>query len=242
MTTATKTRRGPKKRLEALAKVDRMRRYPPAEAVALAKQAAYARFDETVELHLRLGVDPRHADQQVRGVMRLPHGTGREVRVLVFASGDAARLAKEAGADYVGADDLADRIRDGWLEFDAVVATQSMMRVVGKLGPVLGPRGLMPSPKAGTVVPDEDVGRVVAELKAGRMEFRVDKTANLHLRIGKVSFADSQLLENMAAAVDAVVRAKPAGAKGTYVRSATLTTTMGPGIKLDVPSTLAMAG
>lgn len=242
MTTATKIRRGPKKRAEALAKVDRMRHYPPAEAVALAKQAAYARFDETVELHLRLGVDPRHADQQVRGVMRLPHGTGREVRVLVFASGDAARLAKDAGADHVGADDLAERIRDGWLDFDAVVATQSMMRVVGKLGPVLGPRGLMPSPKAGTVVPDEDVGRVVAELKAGRMEFRIDKTANLHLRIGKVSFADSQLLENMAAAVDAVVRAKPAGAKGTYVRSATLTTTMGPGIKLDVPATLAMAG
>ncbi len=242
MTTATKTRKGPKKRVAALAKVDRLRTYTPADAVSLAKAVAYARFDETVELHLRLGVDPRHADQQVRGVVQLPHGTGREVRVLVFATGDAARLASEAGADHVGGEELAERIRDGWLEFDAVVASQSMMRVVGKLGPVLGPRGLMPSPKAGTVVPDEDVGRVVAELKAGRMEFRLDKTANLHLRIGKVSFEDRQLLDNLAAAVEAVVRAKPSGAKGTYVRSATLTTTMGPGIKLDVPATLAAAG
>ncbi len=241
MTTVSKTRRGPKKRAAALAKVDRLRAYVPAEAIALAKEVAYARFDETVELHLRLGVDPRHADQQVRGVMQLPHGTGREVRVLVFATGDAVRLAKEAGADQVGGEELAERIREGWLDFDAVVATQSMMRVVGKLGPVLGPRGLMPSPKAGTVVPDEDVGRVVAELKAGRMEFRLDKTANLHLRIGKVSFQEQQLLDNLAAAVSAVVSAKPAGAKGTYVRSATLTTTMGPGIKLDVPATLAAA-
>lgn len=232
----------PRGRSAAVAKVDRVRTYPPVEAIALAKDTAYVKFDETVELHVRLGVDPRHADQQVRGVMTLPHGTGRRVRVLVFAEGDAARLAESAGADHVGADELEERIRGGWTDFDVVVATQPMMRVVGKLGPILGPRGLMPSPKAGTVVPDQDVGRVVEELKAGRMEFRIDKTANLHVPIGKVSFDEKSLLENLAAAVDAVVRAKPAGAKGNYVRNIVLATTMGPGIKLDLPATLALAG
>jgi len=233
--------KGGKKRRESVAKVDRLRTYAPAEAVALAREAAFASFDETVELHMRLGVDPRHADQQVRGVMSLPHGTGREVRVLTFAEGEAAREAEAAGSDHVGGDDVAEKIRGGWMEFDAVVATQPMMRVVGKLGPILGPRGLMPSPKAGTVVPEEDVGRVISELKAGRLEFRLDKTANLHITIGKVSFDEGQLLENLTAIVDAVMRARPSGAKGTYVRSAVLTTTMGPGIKLDLPATLALA-
>jgi large subunit ribosomal protein L1 len=190
---------------------------------------------------MRLGVDPRHADQQVRGVMTLPHGTGRQTRVLVFAEGEAARAAEEAGADYVGGEELAEKIRGGWFDFDVVVAAQPMMRVVGKLGPVLGPRGMMPSPKAGTVVPDEDVARVVQETKAGRMEFRLDKTANLHIPIGKVSFSEEMLMDNLATAIDAVVRARPPGAKGTYIRSATLTTTMGPGIRLDLPAALAMS-
>ncbi len=223
-------------------KVDRDQRYAPREALDLAKAVATAKFDETIEVHLRLGVDPRHADQQVRGVVALPHGTGRTVRVLVFAEGEAAREADAAGADHVGAGELADKIREGWLDFDAVVATQGMMRVVGRLGPVLGPRGLMPSPKAGTVVADEDVGNVIREIKAGRLEFRVDKTANLHIPIGKKSFETAQLMENMAAAVDAVVRAKPSGAKGIYVRNVVIASTMGPGIKLDVPATLSMAG
>lgn len=223
-------------------KVDRDQRYAPREALDLAKAVATAKFDETIEVHMRLGVDPRHADQQVRGVVALPHGTGRTVRVLVFAEGEAAREADAAGADHVGAGELADRIREGWLDFDAVVATQGMMRVVGRLGPVLGPRGLMPSPKAGTVVADEDVGNVIREIKAGRLEFRVDKTANLHIPIGKKSFETAQLMENMAAAVDAVVRAKPSGAKGVYVRNVVIASTMGPGIKLDVPATLSMAG
>jgi large subunit ribosomal protein L1 len=230
-----------KNRVAALEKVDRSLTYPPAEAVAMAKDAAYAKFDETVELHMRLGVDPRHADQQVRGVMTLPHGTGRQTRVLVFAEGEAARAAEEAGADYVGGEELAEKIRGGWFDFDVVVAAQPMMRVVGKLGPVLGPRGMMPSPKAGTVVPDEDVARVVQETKAGRMEFRLDKMANLHIPIGKVSFSEEMLMDNLATAIDAVVRARPPGAKGTYIRSATLTTTMGPGIRLDLPAVLAMS-
>jgi large subunit ribosomal protein L1 len=230
-----------KNRIASLAKVDRDRVYGPGEAVHLAKDAAYAKFDETVELHMRLGVDPRHADQQVRGVMTLPHGTGREIRILVFAEGEAARLAEAAGADYVGGEDMAEKIRGGWLEFDVVIATQPMMRVVGKLGPVLGPRGLMPSPKAGTVVPDDDVAGVVEETKAGRMEFRLDKTANLHIPIGRVSFEEDALVENLSSAVDAIVRARPPGAKGTFVRSVTLTTTMGPGIKLDLPATLALS-
>jgi large subunit ribosomal protein L1 len=230
-----------KHRAAALGKVDSQKRYGPAEAVALAKQAGYAKFDETLELHMRLGVDPRHADQQVRGVMTLPHGTGRSVRILVFAEGEGARSAEAAGADHVGGEELVERIRGGWVDFDVVVATQPMMRVVGKLGPVLGPRGLMPSPKAGTVVGDADVARVVGELKAGRMEFRIDKTANLHVPVGKLSFDEQQLLENLAAAVDAVVRARPSGAKGTYVRNAVIASTMGPGIKLDVPATLALS-
>lgn len=238
---SAKTALPPRGRAAARAKVDRLKAYAPVEAVGLAKEAATAKFNESVELHVRLGVDPRHADQQVRGVMTLPHGTGREVKVLVFAEGEAARAAESAGADYVGGEDMAEKVRGGWTDFNVVVAAQPMMRVVGKLGPVLGPRGLMPSPKAGTVVQDQDVAQVVSELKAGRMEFRLDKTANLHIPIGKANFEAQQLIENMAAAVDAVVRAKPSGAKGTYVRNAVLATTMGPGIKLDLPATLALS-
>ena len=230
-----------KKRKAAIERVDRARNYAPVEAVGLVKDVAYAKFDESVELHMRLGVDPRHADQQVRGVMALPHGTGRDVRILVFAEGDAARAAEAAGADHVGGDELAEKIRGGWLEFDSVIATQPMMRVVGRLGPVLGPRGLMPSPKAGTVVGEADVADVVRETKAGRMEFRIDKMANLHIPFGKVSFEQDQLVENLAAAIDAVVRAKPPGAKGNYIQSVTIASTMGPGVRLDLPAALALA-
>ncbi|MFQ5459903.1 MAG: 50S ribosomal protein L1 [Anaerolineae bacterium] len=233
--------KGPKNRRAALEQVDRQQHYSPEEALARLRSAAYAKFDETVELHMSLGVDPRHADQQVRGLVSLPHGTGRSVRVIVFAEGDAARAALDAGADEVGGADLATRVKEGWFDFDVVVAAQPMMRVVGKLGPVLGPRGLMPSPKSGTVVPDQDVSRVVEESKAGRIEFRVDKTSNLHLPIGKLSFTDEQLLDNLGAAVDAIVRARPPAVKGTFIKNAVVTSTMGPGLKLDVAAAMALA-
>lgn len=223
-----------KKYLEAAAKVDRDKNYSPAEAVKLAKQTSYAKFDSTVEVHIRLGVDPRHADQQVRDVVVLPHGLGKTVRVLVFAQGDGAAMAREAGADFVADDDeIINKIQSGWTDFDVAIATPDMMGKVGRLGRVLGPRGLMPNPKAGTVVPAEDLGRVINESKAGRVEFRVDKTANLHVPIGKASFDESKLFDNMAALLDAIKKARPAAAKGTYIRKVTLTTTMGPGIKVD---------
>jgi large subunit ribosomal protein L1 len=223
-----------KKYLAAAEKVDRNRSYSPQEAVELVKETAYASFDASVDLHLRLGVDPRHADQQVRGVVRLPHGLGKEVRVLVFAAGEAARIASEAGADYVVSDDEGiKKIQDGWTDFDISIAVPEMMGKVGRLGRVLGPRGLMPNPKTGTVVPAEDLPRIVEESKAGRVEFRVDKTANLHIPIGKVSFPKEKLLDNLAAAMDAIKRARPSGAKGTYIRRVTLTSSMGPGIKID---------
>ena len=228
-------------RQEAQEKVDRTKDYAPEEAINLAKEVAFAKFDETVELHLRLGVDVRHADQQVRGLVSLPHGTGREIRVIVFAEGEAARTAMDAGADEVGGEEMAKRIQEGWTDFDVVVATQPMMRVVGRLGPVLGPRGLMPSPKAGTVVPPDDVTRVVEELKAGRIEFRTDKTANVHMPIGKISFEADQLLDNLAAAVDAIVRSRPPSAKGAFIRTCVVTSTMGPGIKLDIPAAMALS-
>jgi len=230
-----------KKYLDAAAKVDRSQAYNPAEAVSLAKQTSPVKFDATVEVHIRLGVDPRHADQQVRDVVVLPHGLGKTVRVIVFAQGEGASLAREAGADYVADDDeLLNRIQGGWTEFDVAVATPDMMGKVGRLGRVLGPRGLMPNPKAGTVVPAEDIPRVVEESKAGRVEFRIDKTANLHVPIGKVSFSEKQLYDNMAALMDAVKRARPAAAKGSYIRKVTLTTTMGPGIKVDPIQSLGM--
>lgn len=223
-----------KKHLEALKKVDRNRLYPPQEAVQLVKEIAYTSFDASVDVHIRLGVDPRHADQQVRGVVLLPHGLGKTVRVLVFAAGDAARIAEAAGADYVITDDEGiKKIQDGWTDFDVAIAVPDMMGKVGRLGRILGPRGLMPNPKTGTVVPPEDLPRVIQEAKAGRAEFRVDKTANLHIPIGRVSFSNQALLENLAAAMEAVRKARPTAAKGTYIRKVTLASSMGPGIKVD---------
>ena len=223
-----------KKYTEAAAKVDRNQNYTPEEAVKLARETNIAKFDATVEVHIRLGVDPRHADQQVRDVVVLPHGLGKTVRVLVFAQGDGAANARAAGADVVADDEetLA-KIQGGWTEFDVAIATPDMMGRVGRLGRVLGPRGLMPNPKAGTVVPAEDIARVIEESKAGRVEFRVDKTSNLHIPIGKASFSQIQLFENYAALMEAIRKARPAAAKGTYIRRITLTTTMGPGIRVD---------
>ncbi|HEY5669210.1 MAG TPA: 50S ribosomal protein L1 [Anaerolineales bacterium] len=230
-----------KKYLAAAAKVDKEQLYTPAEAVALAKETSISKFDGTVEIHMRLGVDPRHADQQVRDVVVLPHGLGKTVRVLVFAQGEGASLAREAGADLVADDDetLA-KIQAGWTDFDVAIATPDMMGKVGRLGRVLGPRGLMPNPKAGTVVQAEDIPRVVNESKAGRVEFRLDKTANLHVPIGKVSFEQNKLYENLAALMEAVKKARPAASKGTYIKRITLTTTMGPGIKVDPNQAQAM--
>lgn len=230
-----------KKYLAAAAKVDHDREYNPQEAIALVKETSITSFDATVELHIRLGVDPRHADQQVRSVVVLPHGTGKAVRVVVFAEGDGASLAREAGADYVADDDeIIKKIQNGWTDFDVAIATPDMMGKVGRLGRVLGPRGLMPNPKAGTVVSAEDIPRVVNETKAGRVEFRVDKTSNLHVSIGKVSFDENRIYENMTALMEAVKKARPASSKGTYVRRVTLATTMGPGIKVDPIQSLAM--
>lgn len=212
--------------------------YSPEEAVALVKKSAYTKFDATIEAHLRMGLDPRKADQVIRSTVQLPHGTGRQVRVLVFAEGEGQRAALEAGADYAGSDDLVQKIQEGWFEFDVSVATPSMMSKVGRLGRVLGPRGLMPSPKAGTVVADADLERVVSELKAGRVEFRLDRTANIHVPIGKASFSEKQLHENLAALMEAITQAKPSAAKGIYIRKTTLAATMGPGVKVD--STQAM--
>ncbi len=221
--------------------VDKDRAYTPAEAVALAKEASYAKFDETVELHLRMGLDPRHADQQVRGVALLPHGLGKQVRVLVFAQGEAEKIAQEAGADYVGSDELIKRIEDGWVDFDISIATPDMMGKVGRLGRVLGRRGLMPNPRAGTVANPEDMPRVIRDARKGRVEYRLDRTAIIHVAIGKIGFDNELLLENLATIVDAIAKARPSGAKGQYIRSIYLTTTMGPGIKLDMPATLQMA-
>jgi large subunit ribosomal protein L1 len=223
-----------KKYLAALAKIDADHWYTPEEAVALVKETNFVKFDSTVEIHMRLGVDPRHADQQVRDVVVLPHGLGKSVRVLVFAQGDGATLAREAGADYVADDDeIIAKIQAGWTDFDVTIATPDLMGKVGRLGRVLGPRGLMPNPKAGTVVPAEDLPRVINESKAGRVEFRVDKTANLHIPIGKASFGEKQLYENLAALMEAIKKARPASVKGSFIKRVTLTSTMGPGIKLD---------
>ncbi len=223
---------------EVRSKIDRNKYYQPEEAVALVKEAATAKFDETIELHLNTGVDPRHADQQVRGVVTLPHGTGRQVRILVFAGPDGVKAAEEAGADYVGGEDLAEKIQGGWLDFDVVLATPDMMRVVGKLGRILGPRGLMPSPKAGTIVQADDLPRVINETRLGRVEFRVDKTANMHVPIGKASFEEEKLLGNLTALMEAVMAAKPSAIKGTYIRRVTLAPTMGPGVKVDTTAAM----
>ncbi len=223
-----------KKYLAALAKVDRSRLYAPAEAIALVKETSYAKFDATVEAHLRLGIDPRHADQNIRTTVALPHGTGKTVRVLVFAQGEAVQAALDAGADYAGSDDLIAKIdRENFFDFDVAIATPDMMGKVGRIGRKLGPRGLMPNPKSGTIVPAADLARTIREVKGGRVEFRNDKTGILHVAIGKVSFTPQQLAENFAALMDAVKAAKPSGAKGTYIRTVTLTSTMGPGVPVD---------
>ena len=214
----------------AAATIDRARLYDVREAAEAVKAAAFAKFDESVDLAVNLGVDPRHADQIVRGTVVLPHGTGKSVRVLVLAQGDKAKDAEEAGADFVGAEFIA-KIKEGWLDIDVIIATPDMMGQVGQLGRILGPRGLMPNPKSGTVT--MDVGRAVKEVKAGKIEFRVDKTGNLHAPVGKVSFSAEQLLENITTFMEAVVRAKPAAAKGTYIRSVTVSSTMGPGVHID---------
>jgi large subunit ribosomal protein L1 len=229
-------RRG-KKYKEAISKIDRLRLYELEEAIELAKKAAYAKFDETVDAAIKLGVDPRHADQMVRGSVTLPHGTGKQVRVLVFAKGDKAKEAQEAGADYVGDSDLVSKIQGGWFEFDKVVATPDMMAEVGKLGKILGPRGLMPNPKVGTVT--NDVKKVVSELKAGMIEFRVDKAGIIHAPVGKKSFETKKLAENFMALFETLVKAKPASAKGQYIKGVTISTTMGPGVKVDQQKVLA---
>jgi len=227
-----------KKYRQAAEKVEQ-RPYPLLDAIALAKDASFAKFDETVEVAMRLGVDPKHADQMVRGTVVLPNGLGKTARVLVFASGEKIREAEEAGADYVGGEDLAKRIEGGWLDFDAVVATPDMMRVVGRLGKVLGPRGLMPNPKAGTVA--MDVGKAVQEIKAGKVEFRVDKTGIIHAPVGKLSFGPDKLKENADALIGAVIKAKPSAAKGKYLKALSVSSTMGPGIRVDEASVAAAA-
>ncbi len=230
-----------KKYRAALEKVDRTRLYEPAEAIRLLKETAYAKFDETVELHIRTGLDTRHADQQLRGTIVLPHGLGKGQRVIVFAEGEAARIAEEAGADVVGGDDLIKKIEGGWLEFEVALAVKEMMGKVGRLGRILGPRGLMPNPRTNTVVEAEDLPKAIRDAKQGRVEFRTDRTNLVHAPLGKVSFEENALLENLSALIEAIVREKPSGAKGQYIRSITLATTMGPGIKLDVPATLSLA-
>jgi large subunit ribosomal protein L1 len=229
-----------KKYNEAAQVIERAKTYAPEEAIELAKKTAHAKFDETVELHLRMGIDPRNAAQQVRGVALLPYGLGKKVRVLVFAQGEAVKAAESAGADYVGGDELVKKIEDGWLEFDTTIATPEMMGKVGKLGKILGRKGLMPNPKSGTVVPAEDLVRVIADSRKGRVEFKLDRTAIIHVPLGKVSFDNEQLMGNLTALIEAVVKAKPSGVKGQYVRTAVLTTTMGPGIYLDLKPTLAL--
>lgn len=230
-----------KKYEEAAKLVDRTKSYSPQEAIELAKKAAHTKFDETVEIHLKLGLDPRNSAQQVRGVALLPNGLGKKVRVLVFAQGEAARNAEAAGADYVGADDIVQKIEGGWTDFDTAIATPDMMGKVGKLGRVLGRKGLMPNPKSGTVVPAADLPRVIQDSRKGRVEFKLDRAGIIHAPVGKMSFEDSSLLENLTAVIDAVVKAKPAAAKGQYVKTASLATTMGPGISLDLRTTLTMA-
>ena len=232
----------PSKRFkQGVERIDRERLYSLTEAVELLKELPPAKFDESVDIAVRLGVDPKHADQMVRGAIVLPHGIGRTVRILVFAKGDREKEAREAGADFVGGDDLAKKITDeGWLEFDRVIATPDMMGVVGKLGRVLGPRGLMPNPKLGTVTPD--VGRAVAEQKSGKVEYRVDKAGIVHCSIGKRSFDADKLRDNASALLDAIERAKPAAAKGTYMKSIAISTTMGPGLRIEPSSAVTAQG
>jgi large subunit ribosomal protein L1 len=231
-------KRGRKYR-EAAEKIDRARLYTRKEAVELLKETAVTKFDSTVELHARLGVDPRHADQQVRDVVVLPHGLGKTVRVLVFAEGEDANRALEAGADIIADNETIKRIQDGWTDFDVAIAVPSMMGQVGRLGRVLGPRGLMPNPRAGTVAPGEDLPRLIEEAKAGRVEYRIDRTSNVHAPFGKASFSEEQLFDNLQTILDSLKRNRPASAKGSYIRSLTLANTMGPGIKVDPSEALS---
>jgi large subunit ribosomal protein L1 len=227
-----------KKYNEAAGLIEKDKAYNPDEAVELAKKTAVAKFDETLELHLKMGVDPRNATQQVRGVALLPHGLGKKVRILVFAQGEAEKIATTAGADYVGSDDIVKQIEGGWLEFDAAIATPEMMGKVGKLGKILGRKGLMPNPKAGTVVAAEDLPRVIEDARKGRVEFKLDRNAIIHLPLGKMSFDAVKLNENLMSVVEAIIKAKPVGAKGQYIKSAYIATTMGPGIKLDLKTAM----
>ena len=229
-----------KKYQEVAKLVDPQTDYSPEDAVDLIRKTAYTNFDGTVEAHLRMGVDPRKADQQIRSTVQLPNGTGREVRVMVFAEGEDQRIALDAGADYAGTDEYVEKIQGGWFEFDVSVATPNVMSKVGRLGKLLGPRGLMPSPKAGTVVPGQDLDRVVSELKAGRVEFRLDRTANIHVPIGKSNFSNDQLLQNFAALMEAIIQSKPSGSKGAFIKRITLSATMGPGIKVEVSQAMQL--
>lgn len=223
-----------KKYEAALAKVDRSKEYAPQDAVKLLKEIKFSSFDETVELHLRLGIDPRHSDQQVRNSVVLPHGLGKVVRILVFAEGEAAQIARDAGADYIGDDEVINRINnEGWVDFDVALSTPDMMKKVGRLGKVLGRRGLMPNPKAGTVIPAEDIQRAIDEARAGRIEYRNDKTGNLHVPLGKISFDEDKILGNMAALMESLVRSRPSAVKGKFIRRIVLTSTMTPGIRVD---------
>lgn len=223
-----------KKYEAALAKVDRSKEYAPQDAVRLLKEIKFSSFDETVELHLRLGIDPRHSDQQVRNSVVLPHGLGKVVRILVFAEGEAAQIARDAGADYIGDDEVINRINnEGWVDFDVALSTPDMMKKVGRLGKVLGRRGLMPNPKAGTVIPAEDIQRAIDEARAGRIEYRNDKTGNLHVPLGKISFDEDKILGNMAALMESLVRSRPSAVKGKFIRRIVLTSTMTPGIRVD---------
>ncbi len=229
-----------KRYVEAASLIEKDRGYQPSEAIALAKESASAKFDETVELHIRTGADPRHADQMVRGVVLLPHGVGKPVRVAVFAQGEAASAANEAGAEFVGDDDLIKRVEGGFTDFDVSIATPDMMGKVGRLGRILGRKGLMPNPRTGTVVQPDDIPKAVGDAKKGRVEFRLDRTSIIHVPIGKASFDEEKLLDNLTELMDNIVRARPSGVKGQFIRSAYITTTMGPSIGMDVASTTAL--
>lgn len=228
-----------KKYQEAVKAIDTDKAYSLRDAVELAKKTSYAKFDGTLELHLRMNLDPRAADQQIRGIALMPHGLGKKVRVLVFAQGEAVKIAEDAGADHVGGEDLVKKIEEGWIEFDVTIAIPEMMGKIGKLGKTLGRRGLMPNPKLGTVVPPSDLPRVIKDATKGRAEFRLDRTGNVHLPVGKLSFETEQLVENLSAAMDAIMKAKPSGAKGVYIKSATIAPSMGPGIAIDLKSALS---